>query len=339
MREFPIQPHSLNILSPLFRVDYFPQTHRMYGGQCMCRHQHAFFVPFARSDRAPDRRLTVGMCRRQHALYLFARRDRPPPRRLGYRMTMTPSALRVYPPQTLLEERMRLAAHGPMCAPPPRIVATKSEKPSQPSPEEGARQAAPGGPCVRHNGIAAGRACAAPPVACRDRGGRRQWHVGIASGAASGMSGSRRAPPVACRNRGGLALCRSRFVRTTWGFPGLRALRPTCAERRDRSRTSTRCFARASRRTVATALPSPLLRDQSDQTVGIHAYPRPSACAGSFPALALCRSLFVRTTVAGGGSRGCVPCGPRVAITAGRERAVPPARRVGRSRPHTPALC
>ena len=54
------------------------------------------------------------MCRRQHALYLFARRDRPPPRRLGYRMTMTPSALRVYPPQTLLEERMRLAAH--VCA-------------------------------------------------------------------------------------------------------------------------------------------------------------------------------------------------------------------------------
>ena len=259
-----------------------------------------------------------------------------------------------------------------MCVPPvrvaieagrARIVATKSEKPSQPSPEEGARQAAPGGPCVRHNGIAAGRACAAPPVAsrvqsgsrrappvscrdrggrrqwhveiaappvscrdrgaasvmsgsrrappvsCRDRGGRRQWHVEIAAGAASGMSGSRRAPPVACRNRGGLALCRSRFVRTTWGFPGLRALRPTCAERRDRSRTSTRCFARASRRTVATALPSPLLRDQSDQTVGIHAYPRPSACAGSFPALALCRSLFVRTTVAGGG---CVPCGPHV---------------------------
>jgi hypothetical protein len=117
---------------------------------------------------------------------------------------------------------------------------------------------------------------------------------------------------VACRDRGGLALCRSRFVRTTWGFPGLRALRPTCAERRDRSRTSTRCFARASRRTVATALPSgpsPLLRDQSDQTVGIHAYPRPSACAGSFPALALCRSLFVRTTVAGGG---CVPCSPHV---------------------------
>jgi hypothetical protein len=126
-----------------------------------------------------------------------------------------------------------------------RIVATKSDKPTQPSPEEGARQAAPGGPCVRHNGIAAGRACAAPPVACRDRGGRRQWHVGIAAGAAggmsgsrrappdwrhrqrhvgiaagsaSGMSGSRRAPPVACRkltrNRGAVSECRSSFVRT-----------------------------------------------------------------------------------------------------------------------------
>ena len=114
-------------------------------------------------------------------------------------------------------------AWRPMCVPPvrvaieagrARIVATKSDKPTQPSPEEGARQAAPGGPCVRHNGIAAGRACAAPPVACRDRGGRRQWHVGIAAGAASGMSESRRACAVSFTLRAN--------DRRRRGFPGLR---------------------------------------------------------------------------------------------------------------------
>jgi hypothetical protein len=105
-------------LSPLFRVDYLPQTpHSMFGGQCMCRRQHAFFVSFARSDRtgrAPDRRLTAGMCRRRHALFVLSPVVTAPPSRRRYRMTITPSALRVYPPQTLLEERMRLAAH--VCA-------------------------------------------------------------------------------------------------------------------------------------------------------------------------------------------------------------------------------
>jgi hypothetical protein len=132
-----------------------------------------------------------------------------------------------------------------------------------------------------HVGIAAGAASgmsrsrrrqwhveiAAPPVSCRDRGGRRQCHVGIAAGAASGMSRSRRAPPVACRDRGG---------RRQWHVgiaAGLRCVVHASCERR-------------------------------------------------------------------GGSRGCVPCGPRVrsvAIAAGRARAVLPARRVGRSRPHSPA--
>jgi hypothetical protein len=174
---------------------------------------------------------------------------------------MTPSALRVYPPQTLLEERMRLAAH--VCAATTHCCdkvretfptvpggGRTPEKPSQPSPEEGARRDELALRRQWHLGSS------------RDRGGRRQCHVGIAAGAASvmsGQSGSLRAPPGRQWHVGIAAglrcvrVCRSRFVRTTWGFPGLRALRPTCAERRDRSRTSTRCFARASRRTVATA--------------------------------------------------------------------------------------
>jgi hypothetical protein len=179
---------------------------------------------------------------------------------------------------------MRLAAH--VCAASARcdrggtsthcVVATNLPSPGQPSPEEGARQAAPGGPCVRHNGIAAGRACAAPPVACRDRGGRRQWHVGIAPHHRGGRrqwhfgiaAGAATGPPVACRdrggrrnwhvsrNRGGLALCRSRFVRTTvagGGCVNLRALRPTCVRTLRRIAAGrgydehARCAVRASR--------------------------------------------------------------------------------------------
>jgi hypothetical protein len=85
------------------------------------------------------------------------------------------------------------------------------EKPSQPSPEEGARRDElalrrqwhlgssrdRGGRRQCHVGIAAGAASG------MSGSRRRQCHVGIAAGAASVMSGSRRAPPVACRDRCG----------------------------------------------------------------------------------------------------------------------------------------
>ena len=151
-----------------------------------------------------------------------------------------------------------------------------------PSPDIAGGTHAPGGPCVRrHHSLLRQsqrnlpsrprrRAHARPRLAahvCGITGSRRdelalrrQWHVVIAAGAASGMSGSWRAPPVACRvqsgsrrappvacrdrggrrqwhvgrDRGGLALCRSRFVRTTvagGGCVNLRALRPTCVRR------------------------------------------------------------------------------------------------------------
>ena len=127
-------------------------------------------------------------------------------------MTMTPSALRVYPPQTLLEERMRLAAH--VCAATTHCCdkvretfptvpggGRTPEKPSQPSPEEGARRDELALRRQWHLGSS------------RDRGGRRQWHVGIAAGAASGMSGSVRLTPS-----GNLMPCPTKRIlsRTYW---------------------------------------------------------------------------------------------------------------------------
>jgi hypothetical protein len=143
-----------------------------------------------------------------------------------------------------------------------------------------------------HVKIAAGAASGmsgsrrAPPVACRDRGGRRQWHVGIVAGAASGMSRSRRAPPVACLSGIGIAAGLRCVVRASCERPSPEGVASTCVpcgphvcggSQQDEATTSTRAVPPARRDRT----PSPLLRDE---TVGIHAYPRPSACAGSFPA-------------------------------------------------------
>ena len=135
----------------------------------------------------------------------------------------------------------------------------------------------------------------APPVACRDRGGRRQWHVGIVAGAASGMSRSRRAPPVACLSGIGIAAGLRCVVRASCERPSPEGVASTCVpcgpdvcggSLQDEATTSTRAVPPARRDRT----PSPLLRDE---TVGIHgdstnfhAYPRPSACGPAAPARA-----------------------------------------------------